>query len=840
MPPFRDLYQESYSGRPPPRSLIWATLLILCCLGLMVSLFVGGEYVQRYTRYTDARKNQNHTVMHHLRDPAKHIALRGIAEFPPPGFASGLLQSGLPVYDLRIASKEMKALQSAARRVTAKVTSSGVLREYQPAQFLRQGHWQPIDVKLRGDNNLHYVLMRPSMRLKFPKNDLFEGKRQINITDPYDKGLTADVTTNWELQRYGILTWDSRFVVLRVNDEVIGVFQEIEQFGRSISDRNLRPEGFIFSGDGQFYGDEGSGYEKAARAMELVGQCNRAGGAEPPSHCDWNFFNAHFETDRWAWAAAIKTLLGSQHGWFADNLRLFWDPAYGQFEPIPWDYSAYILDPHANPDGDHVGDTLGETLLGISEFRRMRDRRLWTLLEERIGPMKAHAEELYAKLEPALIADTRKLGIENDRELHANYLRALDVNGEFLWRLFRQHDLRMTVWGADDGVPVIEWTNHGKAFLTLAALIWERDEGRFQTALAGPLNTLDGVWNAQPGRLRLRVVAPPAARLVGVVASNGVTGDPLAEGNVRVEAGSGARPTPDIPPTPEPFVFELAGVQREANRIVFGPGSVTLEEVIEIPRRFHVVFAPGLSLAMGEGASLLISGDFTSVGTAVAPIAIFGKNGADWGAIAVQGTPTEPRRVHIAHTNFDGGTGAENDRTIFSGSLAVHGGLVRIEESTFRNGRAIDGINLKYSEVELIGNLFENSADDMLDCDFCNGRIVDNQIFDSGGDGLDFSGSKLQVDGNSVTRCADKGISVGERTTCEISNLEVTNCYTGVAVKDLSNASIMDSHFRNLEVGIALYIKKPTFGPSVASLENVRLENVATRVVRDESCRLIE
>ena len=840
MPPFRDLYRESYRGSPPPRSLIWATLLILLCLGLIASLFVGGEFVQRFMRYAEARENMKNTLVVGVREPATHIVLRGLAEFPPPGFESDLLQSGLPVYDLRIASKHMRQLQSVARRVTAEYNAEDVPREYVPAHFLRRGGWQPVDVKLRGANNLHYLLMRPSMRIKFPKNDLFEGKRQINIIDPYDKGLTADITSNWELERRGILTWESRFIVLRVNDVAIGVFQEIEQFGRSISDRNLRPEGFIFAGHGQFFGNEESGTEKAMRAMELVAQCDQVNGRKLASHCDWNFFSTYFDTDRWAWAAALKGLLGSLHGWQSDNLRLFWDPAYGKFEPIPWDYFIYLVDPDKHPDGEDVENTIGDTLLGLPEFRRMRNQRLWTLLQERVEPMKAHAEELYSKLEPALAADTRRIGSEYDRALHTNYLAVLDANRDFLQRLFLQQDLRMTIWSSGEGGPVVEWANHGKAFLTLDALVWERGGKRFHTALAGPHNTLDGVWDETPGHLRLRASAESGARLVGVEATNGITGASLEPGDIHVERRDGAQPSLDRVPAQEPFVFEAAGVHREENRIVFGPGKVVLEEAIEIPARFDVVFSPGLSLAMGEASSLLIYGDFTSVGTAIAPITISGKDGASWGAIVVQGTPTEPRRVHIAHTSFDGGTGAENERTLFTGSLAVHGGDVRIEKSTFLNGRAEDGINLKNSKVELVGNRFENSADDTLDCDFCQGRIVDNHIFDSGGDGLDFSGSILEVHSNSVTGCADKGVSIGENTSTRISDLEVSGCYTGAAVKDLSNAVIKDSTFRNLEVGIALYIKKPTFGPSEASLENVQLSNVTTRVVRDESCRLVE
>ncbi len=94
--------------------------------------------------------------------------------------------------------------------------------------------------------------------------------------------------------------------MLRLNGEVVGVFQEIEQFGRSITDRNLRPEGFIFSGRGQLFGKEGTAYDKALAALERVKGCRAADSKRPIEHCNWSFLSEYLDTDRWAWAAALS------------------------------------------------------------------------------------------------------------------------------------------------------------------------------------------------------------------------------------------------------------------------------------------------------------------------------------------------------------------------------------------------------------------------------------------------------------------------------------------------------------------------------------------------------
>ncbi len=388
-----ELFEGIYPGRAERFATLKSFALLLGVGALIGAIFFGGEYVQRLRAYQEARPG----VSVGWLEPLRTIALNTNDELPRPIAASRLLESGLPVYDLRIAPKDMATLQGIAEQVTSRIISTGIERVYVPASF-RAGaddEWRPIDVKLRGLYFGHYLKNRPSLRLKFPGDRLFDGKKQINLSQPYDKGLTVDVTTNWELERYGILTWESQFVVLRVNGRTLGVFQEIEQFGRAMGDRSGRPEGFIFSGYGQLFGKEGFGYDKARAAMTKFETCRADDGKPVPADCNWEFLRKNFDVDRWAWAAALIVLLRSDHAWHPDNVRMFWDPALGSFEPIPWDYAHYPLDVVKTPEGETVRGGYRHAVNRIPEFRRQRDVRLWALLTERVEPMLAHADALF-------------------------------------------------------------------------------------------------------------------------------------------------------------------------------------------------------------------------------------------------------------------------------------------------------------------------------------------------------------------------------------------------------------------------------------------------------------
>ncbi|MBI4241879.1 MAG: right-handed parallel beta-helix repeat-containing protein [Candidatus Rokubacteria bacterium] len=808
----------------------------------ILALFLGGEYVQRLLVYrkarAEARAVQADLPPVGLLDPVRNIVLNTIPEVPNPWTEAAVLKSSLPVYDLRVAAKDLRVLQRTAELVTARSISVGVPLPYVPAEFLVDGLWRPIRVKLRGLYSVHYLKRRPSLRLKFTRDRPFEGKDQINLSDPYDKGLTADVTTNWELARHGILTWGSRFVWLRVNGEFVGLFQEIEQFGRSIPDRHGRSEGFIFAGHGQLFGKEGPGYDKALAAMERLKDCRVSEVAPPSEDCDWDFIDEYLDTDRWAWAAALKAVLGSSHAWDDDNLRIFWDPARGRFEPIPWDYSCYRIDLASHPEGEVVQTGYGTTVIGIPEFRRMRDTRMWHLLTERVDAMIAHADALFEQLRPALLLDTRHLGIATDEERQADYGRVLRDNRQVLMDRFRVHELRAAVWSGAAGRVTLDLRNHGKAFLEVSGLQIRDRRGVRPYPLPSTV-MLDGIWFGRPGRRTISVAIPSEGQPVGLLVRNGVTGDSVPDEAIVLARGEGEAPSLDPDPRAAALLIRLENVRVEGATVRFGPGRVRLDRTLEIPASYDVAFEPGLQLAMGDGASLMVYGGLTSLGTQAAPVRVFGAGPKVlWGGILVQGTRTRPSHVRLEHTILQGGTGGENHRTAFTSPFAVHGGLVAISACQFLESAAEDGINLKYCDVDLRNNHFRGSQSDAVDLDFCTGSFVGNTIADVGGDGLDLSGSRMVVEGNRVARCGDKGHSIGEETHAEVRGSVITGCHTGIAVKDSSRAVIRDSLLSHLQVGLSLYVKKPTFGPSAVRVEDVEMLDVATEVVRENTCTL--
>ena len=110
----------------------------------------------------------------------------------------------------------------------------------------------------------------------------------------------------------------------------------------------------------------------------------------------------------------MTLVLQSHHGWTTDNMRIFWDPAWGHFEPIPWDYLLYPTDPVNRRDGEVRYRSYALSFPSIPEYRRLRDQHAWTLATERVEPMIAEADRLFEELRPALWHDLRHVTLSED------------------------------------------------------------------------------------------------------------------------------------------------------------------------------------------------------------------------------------------------------------------------------------------------------------------------------------------------------------------------------------------------------------------------------------------
>ncbi len=794
-------------------------------------LFLAGDLGLRLIAYDVDRTAARSPVPTTVREAARDLAVNA-AMHPRLRDERALLDVGLPVFDLRIPARELRALHAVADKVVTRGVSTGIDRPDHKATLCVDGVEVPVEVKLRGLMSYHFNKNHFSFRLKLPSSQLVDGMREINLLEPYDKGIFIDPVTHRFLAKRQLLTLRDGWAVVQLNGDVMGLYQLFEQFGRGVSDRAHRPEGTIFGGDGQIFGGEGGAIDKTTVALDEVLACLPRDGAAPSAACGWPMQDRLFDHDRMAWSHAMTSLLHSAHAYNPDNLRLFWDPAWGRFEPVPWDFNMTEFDPRVSPTGETEERAWSDLLLAPGPARRLRDERLWQLLNEDVEAMVAASEEAFAAIAPAMRLDRRHLSFDADQARLAEYARILRGNAAALKGVLRRADLRVVWQIAAPGVLRLQVENYARSSAQLDAVVL--DDGRAVALAAAPTAIVDGVWKGAPGRLVVEVAVPAGRAPASLRARNLVTGESLGQGSLRLAAADGDLPAPlpaDLTPTLGGLpAGGIARVQIIGREVHFGPGEVAVAGPLSVPEGLLTVIEPGTTLLLGPGAALLLHGDVRAEGRADAPIIVRSADPArPFGTIALLGRRWQLPKARFVHLRVEGGVGGSGPRTQFTSAFSLHGVDLFLRDCAFVDGRADDGINFKYAKLDVQRLRIEGSRDDAFDCDFCRGVVRDSVVERGGGDGFDFSGSDVALHDNRVEGCADKGFSIGEDSRATIHGALVRRCVTGVAAKDFSVAHVVTGTFEDLQVGFAQYVKKPSFGPSTLQVDaGVTLRRAAT------------
>jgi hypothetical protein len=230
---------------------------------------------------------------------------------------------------------------------------------------------------------------------------------------------------------------------------------------------------------------------------------------------------------------------------------------------------------------------------------------------------------------------------------------------------------------------------------------------------------------------------------------------------------------------------------------------------------------------------LLASGPLRFRGSESEPVVLAGVARAgsarSWGGIVAieSGEPHEWEHVEVRDT-----TGVAHDGWRLTAGVTLRAAETRLLHTRFTGNRTEDALNLIRSRCVLQDVSIHDTSSDAFDCDFCDGSVTGGRIDEVGGDGIDVSGSKLEVRGVELLQIRDKAVSVGERSQLVARALRIQGVGTALAAKDGSIAIFEDSDVADVQhVAIMAYTKKREFGPARVEARDIRMHQVGRAAV---------
>ncbi len=786
---------------------------------------------------------------------------------PDAGDALGTLYIKIAPADMaQIEAKRQDALQLGI------LLAAG--SDYVPAT-VRLGHETeiPVELRLKGDWIDHIAHEKWSFRVRAQGENYVAGMSVFSLHDPSMRTFLNEWAFLRNLRWEGVLAVRYRFVRLVLNGEYRGIYALEESFAKELLESQGRREGPIIRYDEDLVWEYRAFYDdkfipRGANEFHIVDefQSGRV-DADPTLSAQrdiavgllralWTGERDGadvFDLQTMAKFLALSDLWGAHHGLIWHNLRYYYNPITARLEPIAFDCDPlppqFGLDTVGLPPGAFYHDPHLQAAY-VRELERISRPGYVESLKAQLG---TRFDALHAALEP-------EFGAEDIAPPWGTLRRRQDLIRQVLnpYQMVYAYvqrpapgptaTLHIDVGNLLDlPVEIVGFAVEDE--LLPARTDWCASESADLVAPATAnlvLQPLDSQATYMP-YVHLRI--PRAAITKSCVSTAGGADVPEFGIITRIWGLTTTHTQPVAPgyapplaqgPLPDPPTVAQALAQHpylervETQNLAYlriASGTWEIDGNLILPSGMGLRLEPGVTLRFGPHSYLLASGPLDFQGTADAPILLqpislkesaatpvslkesaATPNADHWGGVVVLQADAPSAWSHVT---VERASAVSQDGWTLTGGVTFYQSPIRLEHCRILDSQGEDGVNIIHTQFEIIASEFAHTASDALDADFAQGTIEESVFYDIGGDGIDVSGSNVQVHHVRLLDIGDKGISVGEASQLTARDVYFENVAWGMVSKDLSRATIEDAVIVNARrAGLAAYIKKPAYGPA--------------------------
>ncbi|MCB0706341.1 MAG: CotH kinase family protein [Saprospiraceae bacterium] len=730
---------------------------------------------------------------------------------------------------------------------------------------------QSVELRLKGDWLDHLRGNKWSFRIAMKTGGSWRGMTTFSVHNPGARSFLSEWLLHKFWEKEDVLTTRYDFTEVFLNGKSLGIYAYEEHFEKQLVESKSRREGPILHFSEEIFWSnierqirengavsynfqpDIASYESAPvipfnekeirkdsvryrqfiQAGTLVNQY-RNGGKKASDV---------FDLERAAKYYAITDVLGAYHGIVWHNQRYYFNPIENRLEPIgydgfsdtPYKRHSFLGQGLSHPGKLQTGPVFA-SLFQDADFVESYVR----YLEEYSSP--EFLNSFLKSLQPEILM--RQLALNEEFPEYRLDIPEILANARYMRILLYPHDEYSLVLSRNNSGAVSAINFHE---LPVQIIGYSRKD-------KGPLEQLDSpilLPAASPreylGRLKVDSTRfsgwDEIRRMIGTSRIHHYQRVPLLvdipENASRVyfqvlglEEVYSSLVQPDgdwLPKMPSQELFPEgaapsgAGFVVEGQELFFPAGKTTqTRSNILIPAGYRVYFEPGAKLDLIGGASFISRSPVFMVGTEENPVEVFSSDDSA-GGFTVMETDLQSQLMRV---RFQGLNTLAYKGWNLTGAVTFYEADVQMEFVSFIGNHCEDGLNIVRSDIDIQKILVNNTPFDGFDCDFCRGLIQNSVFSNTGNDGLDFSGSILEVRGCQIINNGDKGVSVGEASEVAVFQSEVQNANIGLASKDRSVLVVDELKLKDCNQGFTAYQKKPEFGGASILVRRYEATNI--------------
>ena len=737
--------------------------------------------------------------------------------------------STLDKMDLDIKFKHMMRIQYLREQAVmndGKYIADSLKEETFPAKLTYNGEKYNVKISLTG-KMVSPHLQSPnhwSFQVKVKGDKTIDGMRRFGMLVPKSRGHLTDWLGLKMMEKRGLITMRSDFKDVSVNGKSIGVYYMEERFDKHLLENNQRKEGIIFKieEDLNIYQEKKLMLAPDTRSQVILLRQmwqNVATGKLPATQ--------FFDIEKMAKLYALADLMNSRHPLLRDNMRFYFNPISGLVEPIAREFEdlkdseftdmALFLEKPKTGRWHHwvKNDKILQKIFGNLEFEKAYIAEAeFISQEEFLDDFFVEHEDNLEELMSGIYKDWSFYDLPKYKLYeHQDYMRkALHSGITGLSAHFSKEEKKtLQIEIANQQFLPIEISNiswrdsiffYPKESIVLEGKKEEEKWGTYVFQISENIAWADSLLPELKINYNYLGMEKGLKRaLVFPFSKN----------------GSSNAITNPIVRNPNYDTFDF--IQRIENKIYIPKGEWTLSTDLVIPKGTHFEVEAGAKIDMIKQAKIISYAPVFFNGTARNPIVINSSDASSEGIVIMRAK----ERSKLSHTLFDQLSRPEEEGWRLSGAVTFYESPVDITDCIFSENKIGDDfLNIVRADFSMKNSQFKNILSDAFDCDFCTGKVSDTKFLTIGNDGIDVSGTDLIVENVFMDGIGDKGLSAGENSKMTVTNVEIHNAEIAITSKDQSTIYITDSKVKDSRIGMALFQKKPEFGPGF--IEALRMD----------------
>lgn len=743
---------------------------------------------------------------------------------------------------------------------------SSNLKKFVPGILSYKGEKFPIEIRLKGDWTDHIIGGKWSFRIKLRQSQSLMGLKQFSLQSPATRSFLNEWIIHEMCHDEDILSTRYEFHPLIINGMSFGIYALEEHFTKQLIESKKRREGPILKFDEnglwerELYYKKNNKYlnkpffeaskilpfqkGKTIRTPNLKNQFLIAQNLMLKYKNGDSDFTSYLDLDRLAKAYAIMTIGNVKHAFTWHNQRFYYNPVLSKLELIVYDCYPNATQQKTDPkifgnweEGTHFVKPSEYATLAVFNDLNFNQTYLYYL-------KKFTANSYYQNF-----LSSKKDKIDSIQTLISQDYLGYKFNNESFWSNIEKVKTMIPEYEEKINKETIRFSRENKVYnektdtvfpsvSLVAHLEQSYPDGTAQISLTNYHTKSIIVCGYSTKEDRDSIVVlnsqfsmlPSISKDVKYIFDKNPYKIFYKENNQSNKTTHSCLVSNWNKPVLKSELYNLMTTKLDSNcdflkidssQVTFLKGRHFVERSIIIPKNMNVVFEPGTELIFDNETFFISYSSIDMQGTLENPIKITSLDNTANGFTIFQA----PERSVLKHVVFDGLNTLDLYGWTLTGAVSFYESDVDISYCEFNNNVCEDGLNVIRSDFNFVNSTMTNTAFDAIDGDFCTGEISDSKFYTLGNDCLDFSGSYMKIKNCQINSAGDKGISCGEASTLNVSDIKIDGAHTGAASKDHSKLFINNIDINNCKIAFSSFEKKSEYGPGYMEVKNYKINN---------------